>query len=301
MKCRICRGEAEIYLPQYHLALCREHFLDFFLKRVKKAIKDFKMLGKGNRVLVAVSGGKDSLALWDALDLLGYETAGFFLDLGIEGSSDRAKEKVEKFARKRSLPLKVVSLKEEFGLTLPEISRKLREPACKLCGRLKRYYMDRASKGYDAVATGHNLDDEVAFLFGNVLHWKEEYLSHQFPVLPAEHGFSKKVKPLVYLSERETAAYAFMRGIDHHRERCPFSQGATSIFYKNIFREIELRMTGTRLSFLKGFYKIRDRFKNPIKEKPKPCKLCGYPTTAGGICSVCRMKIRLGLIEEPSG
>ena len=301
MKCRICRGEAEIYLPQYHLALCREHFLDFFLKRVKKAIKDFKMLGKGDRVLVAVSGGKDSLALWDALDLLGYETAGFFLDLGIEGISDKAKEKVEKFAKERSLPLKVVSLKEEFGLTLPEISRKLREPACKLCGRLKRYYMDRASKGYDAVATGHNLDDEVAFLFGNVLHWKEEYLSHQFPVLPAEHGFSKKVKPLVYLSERETAAYAFMRGIDHHRERCPFSQGATSIFYKNIFREIELRMTGTRLSFLKGFYKIRDRFKNPIKEKPKPCKLCGYPTTAGGICSVCRMKIRLGLIEEPSG
>lgn len=298
MKCRICKGKAEIYLPQYNLALCREHYIEFFLKRVKKAIKDFKMFSRQDRILVAVSGGKDSLSLWDALNSLGYNTAGFFLDLGIDGHSAKSREKVENFAKERGLSLKIEELKDAFGMTLPEITKKLREPACKLCGRLKRYYMEQAAKGYDVIATGHNMDDEVAFLMGNIFNWKEEYLAHQSPVLPAEHGFSKKVKPLIYLSERETAAYAFMRGIDYHDERCPLSKGATSIFYKNIMRQMELGMRGVRFRFLKGFYSIQHRFKSEERETPSPCRLCGYPTTAGGLCSVCRMKIRLGLLPE---
>ncbi|GIT46954.1 MAG: hypothetical protein Ct9H300mP12_15390 [Acidimicrobiales bacterium] len=76
--------------------------------------------------------------------------------------------------------------------------------------------MRRAPRGgYDAVATGHNLDDEAAVLFGNVLRWQQDYLGRQRPVLPAGEGFPRKVKPLVRLGEREMAAYCVLRSIEY--------------------------------------------------------------------------------------
>ena len=68
--------------------------------------------------------------------------------------------------------------------------------------------------------------DEAGRLLGNVLHWQMEYLSKQSPVLPAVGDMLiKKVEPLCRLSERETAAYALLRGIDYVIEECPMSRG----------------------------------------------------------------------------
>ncbi len=98
---------------------------------------------------------------------------------------------------------------------------------CSACGLSKRHLFDDAARrgGYDAVATGHNLDDEAAVLFGNVLRWQVEYLGRQLPVLPERAGFPRKVKPLVRLSERETAAWCVLRGIDYVVEECPMAVG----------------------------------------------------------------------------
>ncbi len=75
------------------------------------------------------------------------------------------------------------------------------------------------------LVTGHNLDDEAAVLFGNTLRWDVEYLARQLPVLPARDGFPKKVKPLVRLTERETAAWCIVRGIDYLVDECPMAVG----------------------------------------------------------------------------
>ena len=83
MKCRICAGKAIIGLPQHNMALCAEHFDNWMLKRVSKAVDEFKMFSKKSNILVAVSGGKDSLALWDILVRLGYNASGLY-QLGIE-------------------------------------------------------------------------------------------------------------------------------------------------------------------------------------------------------------------------
>ena len=100
-----------------------------------------------------------------------------------------------------------------------------------MCGLSKRYIFNREAHegGYDVIATGHNLDDEAATLLGNTLRWNVDYIARQSPVLPAEPGFVKKVKPLHRLSELETAAYAFLRGIDYVVEECPLVAGNVSV------------------------------------------------------------------------
>ena len=103
------------------------------------------------------------------------------------------------------------------------------------------------------VATGHNLDDEAAVLFGNTLRWATDYLGRQLPVLPASDGFVRKVKPLVRLSEREMAAYCVLRGIDYIVEECPMAEGNKHIGYKEALNAIEEQSPGSKSAFYFGF------------------------------------------------
>src|SRR5207244_12883861 len=104
----------------------------------------------------------------------------------------------------------------DYGIDVPAAALATRRVPCSACGLSKRHLFNKAALdgGYDVVATGHNLDDEAAVLFGNVLRWSTEYLGRQRPVLPATAGFARKVKPLIRLGERETAAYCVLRAID---------------------------------------------------------------------------------------
>ncbi len=303
MKCIKCKKSAEIYIPHHKTAFCREHFVEYFEKKVFKAIKKWKMFSKKDKIVVAVSGGKDSLALWFVLNKHGYKADGLYINLGIGEYSKNSYEKVKKFAKIHNLNLIVEDVKDYFyGLSIGEISKILKIPPCRLCGKVKRYIMDRTAKKYDVIATGHNLDDEASALLGNLLHWKIEYLKGKSPVLPEENGFSKKVKPFVLLGELETAIYCFVNDIDYIDEECPHSKGATTLFYKEIINTIEKRMRGTKVFFLTQYYEsgILENTNESKKNKTelKKCKICGYPTTQE-ICSFCRLRERVKIyIEE---
>ena len=71
MKCRVCRGPAVIDVRRHNAAFCPEHFVTHCREQVRRAIHDHDMISPDDRVVVAVSGGKDSLALWDLLGDLG--------------------------------------------------------------------------------------------------------------------------------------------------------------------------------------------------------------------------------------
>lgn len=303
IRCKVCKdAETIIHLDSYKLNLCAGCFDDFVIRRVKKGIKDFHMFGRDHRILVAVSGGKDSLALWDILLRLGYQADGFYIDLGISDYSAESRRMCEVFASARDARLHVHAIPETFGGNgVRELARLVRRKSCALCGTVKRHAMNRVAleHGYDVLATGHNLDDEVTVLLGNVLHWQIDYLGRQYPALPEEGGLKRKVKPLIYLGEKEMAAYTVMNGIDYIYEECPLAQGATSLFHKEVLNLLEQRSRGTKLSFLKGFFAERDRFESPREPvELAPCPTCGTPTTAG-TCAWCRLKERvLGTVEE---
>ncbi len=294
-KCRICGNKAIIYMPHHRLALCKQHFVEWFERYTERTIKEFKMFTKKDRILVAISGGKDSLSLWHVLRKLGYEADGLYIDLGIGEYSKKSKEKVEKFAQRINAKVLIVDLKEELA-TIPELKEITTREACSVCGLVKRYNFNKVAKehGYNVVATGHNLDDEASALFANVLNWNEKYLGRKYPVLEEEEGFVRKVKPFCKFTEKETALYALLNGIDYIEEECPFSEDATFIFYKKILNEIEEKIPGTKLRFYLDYLrKIYPKFRKPEEKKElKPCKVCGEPTM-GEICQVCRMKEKI--------
>ena len=286
-------------MRHHKLALCEEHYLEWFPGQVQRAIELYKMFGPQDRILVAVSGGKDSLSLWDVLLRLGYQAEGLYIDLGIEkgGYSAASLEKAQQFALARGARLHVVDIKATYGLSVPELARVSRRGGriCALCGLVKRHEMNRIAweGGYTAIATGHNLDDEAAALLGNVLRWQTGYLARQAPVLPSFHPrLARRVKPLCRLYERETAAYAIIRGIDYIYDECPFAVGATSLFYKELLNRLEARSPGAKLSFYLEFLRARreglfpsDRERAQLHE----CRRCGQPTTAPDLCAFCRL------------
>ncbi len=235
MKCVTCREPAIIDIRRHNSNFCAEHFLEQCQRQVRKAIDEFEMFSPDDKILVAVSGGKDSLAIWDLLVDLGYNVDGLYIGLGIGDYSDTSLEYARAFAQTRSLHLVEVDVPSTFGFDIPNGSRAAKRVPCSACGLSKRHLFDEEAikGGYDVLVTGHNLDDEAAVLFGNTLHWHTEYLGRQLPVLPAREGFPKKVKPLVRLAERETAAYCIVKGIDYLIDECPMAAGNKHLNYKN--------------------------------------------------------------------
>ena len=292
MKCTICKKPAVIVLRHANLRLCPEHLVSRVEKVAADTIKKFRMFSPEERVLVAVSGGKDSLALWGILAKLGYRADGVYLDLGIEGYSDRSREFSQGFADAHGLRLHVVRVEEELGAGIDGLLRVARGKACSLCGTVKRYLLNRVAHegGYPVLATGHNLDDEAATLLGNLLRWEEGYLARQYPVLPGEGKLVRRVKPLVFLSEREVAAYCIISGIQYIYEECPHAAGARSIALKHVLNKLEDRYPGTKLGFLRGFLKLRGRFQPPEPVELRDCPVCGMPTAAEGPCRFCRLR-----------
>ena len=305
MKCTRCKATAVVALPSHHAGFCEACFLDFFTGQVEKGIRRQKLFTHEDRILVALSGGKDSLGLMYELDRLGYAVTGLHIDLGIPVSSPAARSAVEAFCRKHDLALIVKEMEAE-GLAIPKVKARLNRPICSACGKIKRHYFNRVAleQGFTVLATGHNLDDEVARLFSNTLRWDTAYLSDQGPALEAEEGhggFARKVKPLWRLSEFETANYAFLRGIDDHYAPCPYSKGASFTFHKKLWADLEEHMPGRKLDFYQGFLERgRPVFARTEAEggvSLQACASCGLPTSQD-LCGVCRIRTAVAQQED---
>ena len=234
MKCRKCENKASVHMRQHKLALCKEHYLEWVPEQTERFIQKYEMFTPDEKILVAVSGGKDSLSLWHILVKLGYQADGLYLGLGIDGGinySHESQRLTEEFAARNNLKLHVVDIEKEYGQPIPVIAQRSHRgdgKPCAVCGLAKRHEMNRVARdlGYDVLATGHNLDDEAAVLFGNTLNWSSEYLLRQGPVLPGAPGLARKVKPLCRFYEREMTAYAILSGIEYIYEECPFAEGS---------------------------------------------------------------------------
>lgn len=321
--CAVCRGPAVIEEQRHRAAWCGTHFVDHVQGQVRKAVDaprrrewgrevnddgtwkhDGRMFSYQDRVLVAVSGGKDSLALWHALLAMGYRADGLYVGLGIGGYSNRSARVCREFAERHAAPrgavLHEVDLADEYGYTIPTGSQAAERPTCGVCGLSKRYVFNRVAvdHGYDVMATGHNLDDEAATLLGNTIRWQDGFLARQRPVLPATGGNQvRKVKPLYRLSEREMAAYCVVTGIDYVVEECPLVEGNTGHELKEAMNLLERSSPGIKAQFLFGFLDRETDHWQPEDADTAAadlgaCDGCGMPTTTE-TCAFCRQRERI--------
>ncbi|MCE4611042.1 MAG: TIGR00269 family protein [Desulfurococcales archaeon] len=304
-RCSICSKPAIAYIRYQRKYLCRDHYIEFIEDKVRRALRKYKMVGKGYRILVALSGGKDSSTLLGALAALrsefGYELVAVHIDLGIYEYSVKSKMAAEELAKKLEVPLIEVPLSEVLGTTIPELANKGRRPPCSVCGMVKRYITNAAAVEVeaDAVALGHNADDLAVYNLKSFLSQDLEAISKLGPKTESvEEAAIGRIRPLYLVYEKESFLYAYLKGLPFLHEECPFvDHRQMEVKLKEVVNSLEEERPGMKIQMMS---KLALR----IKDYPKPqgkigrCKYCGL-ITGGDVCSFCRLtKKALG---EPMG
>ena len=288
MRCK-CGEEAVIRLKAYRRSFCSQCFVDFYERKVENFIRKHRLLRPGERVFVAVSGGKDSASCLAVLKRLSerfaVDLSAFHINLGIGDYSRRVEEASRRLCEKLGVELEVVDLKSVYGVGVEEIAKSSRRKPCSACGTIKRYLMNRIPRelGADCVATGHNLEDTVEFFFKNWTSGNYFWLSKQKPLLPSNHPkILKKIKPLFERSGKENETYAKILKLPYEESKCPHSVVTK---WREIGEIVEERVPGFKLSIAKGLERL-----NIVVDAPKfrSCRLCGEPSNSD-VCGFCRL------------
>ncbi len=287
MRCRIC-GKKAVYADQ---RLCKEHFIEFVKRKVEKVLKKVMNLEE-KRILLAVSGGKDSLTMAHLLKGFDSEKELLYINLGIPDYSDEAEKIVRKFAKEHEYKLNVVKL-SDYGFTIKDVYEAwkkglIREKVCSICGLAKRYIFNSFAfeHGFDFVATAHNKTDAKAFAFLGIASGNFEYASRLAPINPGkkELRLVGRIKPLFYVTEKESMLYALLNRIKFLEATCPYAGGASQLRAKQLLAKIEEEFPNFGNNLLKLVRKL------PKKEQElRTCEICGYPSTRR-ICKFCRVR-----------
>lgn len=294
-RCARCGSpEGAIYIDYMKKYLCRECFLKFYERKVKNTVLKHGMFKGAVKVGVAVSGGKDSMALLRVIrnTFPNMELTALHINLGIGEYSEECELKVKELCEELGVKLVVYKLADE-GFTIPDLmNTHYGKRICGACGIVKRYLMNKLSLelGVDRLATGHNLDDTVELLLELYLTGRVEELVRVKPVLEGGRGMVAKVKPLIEMTEKENFWYTHLTNTPFAMLECPLVKGSRMIARKKIIAKIEEELPGFKHLLYKSHVKrILPRLEKTV-EKPelKACELCQMPTT-GKVCAYCKL------------
>jgi len=302
--CSICGKPSVAYVRSARMHLCEEHFMEYFERRVARTLKRVR-LRRGAKLLLALSGGKDSSALAEALARLrgefSYELLAVHIDLGIGSYSEAGRVAAEEEARRIGVPLLLVDLREVLGAGIPELARLSRRPPCSVCGLVKRYVLNAAAVewGADYVVTGHNGDDIIAYALKSFINQDLESISKLGPATETVRGLAVgRLRPLYMLTEKEAFIYALLRGARFTLEECPnLNRRQMELRLKLWLSRIEDDMPGVKQQLLGNLSKRYVDYPQP-KGPLGRCPTCGL-ISGGGECSFCRLTRKA--LGEPMG
>jgi uncharacterized protein (TIGR00269 family) len=292
--CDRCEGGAVYTRRSSGQRLCGTHFLSSFRERVRKGILREGRLRRGERIGVAVSGGKDSLATLHLLQEfsgdLSLSLEVLTVDEGIEGYRPLGVERVRRYCSRRGLSLHLLSFRDLFGRTLDEMVRQDGEkPPCSTCGVLRRRALNGKARelGLDRLATGHNLDDEIQTILMNYLRGDVERLL-RLGRRTRKDGLVPRFRPLREVPEREVALYALLQGLPVGFEECPYSRRAFRNDVRAFLNRLERENPGIKYSLLRGYEKILPSLEGYRGKPIGLCSRCGEPSS-GEVCQVCEL------------
>lgn len=313
--CDAC-GIREARVLQRHSgrALCSECFTKDIAERVRREVVRYSMFSPSERLLLALSGGKDSFVLMEVIrEIHDISKTGVVTVVeGIEGyNREEDLEWLREGSRAYGIDLHIVTLREFTGYRLDDVvklssARGLGVSPCTYCGVLRRRAINYVARlhGYDKVLTAHNLDDEVQTSLMNLLRGDTARLIQNHPLSPTlSRYFVKRVKPLRKVYEWETSVYAYLRDFKFQGAECPYitSRPTLRAELRDYLYEVELSKPGTIMRMLEAVDSYVERVllgrASQLPELPQ-CEFCGSPTAYGRrLCATCDLLSRLGILK----
>lgn len=280
MLCGVCSRKAVFSSP----ALCAEHLVSHVHEVAQETIDEHGLCSREDRVCVAASGGKDSVALLLVLKELGYRVEALAVDEGIAGYREHSLADLRRVCEDNGVPLRVVSFEELAGKPLDAMVEG-RYP-CSVCGVFRRHLLNRYAKGYDVIATGHNLDDEAQSVLMNLVKGNRDLLRRSHLRSPPAEGFTPRIKPFFFLSERMILAYTVVRGLSLRYVECPYATRSLRAQVRDALNRYEQDSPGMKRSLAEAALGVSGA---PSPDVFSACPLCGEPST-GGLCRACRLR-----------
>ena len=305
MQCTKC-GNPKVIIKkeQSGQMLCKDCFIDSIEKKVIKTVKKEKLLDKGDKVLVALSGGKDSVTVLEILNSFRkrniIEICAVTVDEGIDNYRQDGVDIAIRHAERLGIEHKVVSLKDQYGITLDEIMQKENHKgSCTYCGVFRRTIINKAARemGATKIATGHNLDDEVQAILMNYLEGNTNNLGKLGAKTESKaEEFTVKIKPLREIPEREIGLYVVAKELEVHFDSCPYAMQSFRGEVSQAINDLAENHPTIKYSTLRGYDKIKPLFKGEFKPNYSQgrCKRCGEPSS-NELCKACSFLEELGV------
>jgi len=298
--CSFCQRNQAFYRREYEgVNLCKNCFKASIEKKVRRTIGTWKMFTPDDHIAVAVSGGKDSVAMLMILAKLSTKfprtkITAVTVEEGIAGYREEAVELASDYCRKLDVRHEVISFKEIYGRGLDEFLRDKTErlTACAYCGVFRRKAINLAARkvGATKIATAHNLDDMLQTYMLNLLEGDVDRFVRFSPILQDPRGrFLARVKPLCEIPEREVALYGFSEGLRFQSASCPYMTEALRNELRSIFNRLEIAHPGVLFSSYSAMLKLRELAKPGVPPSAlESCQSCGEPASSI-MCEACRM------------
>ena len=298
MTCKKCKSEPVFTLISGE-KLCKYCFSHYFEKKVRKTMRQYELIEKGDRIAVALSGGKDSSVLLSILAGIWKERKDFDLfailvDEGIKGYRPLTQKFAQNLCKKLGVKLYIISFKKELGYTLDEMVKKLNKGPCTICGTFRRYLLNTEARKLKAnkIAFGHNADDEAQSIVMNLFRSNNAAAARLGVIngIKRDARFIPRIKPLYYLLEKETTAYAYLNGLIGDFKECPYTSLAYRGQVRDMLNTFENNHPGTKAGILSAFIETLPILKEHYKKGKEIafCSKCNEPTS-GEECMACRL------------
>lgn len=257
------RSITHVSLTAHHL--CKACFSAAVERKVFDAIDSNTMISDGDRVLLAVSGEKDSTVMMDLVHKwrehrgVDAELIVLTVDEGISDYRTRCAELVRRHAERRGMTFVKRSYESEFGLTLDDIhasrekdGRRICAYCCSLRGHVLRRVCDEV--GVNKIATGMNLNDAVEYGFMCLLYG--HFDDQSMPVYQPAKRTVQFVQPIYQLRAVECALYAHLNGIEILNEDCTYSAEHLHDDIRHTLNLLEDANPGILRSIYEGYTRV---------------------------------------------
>jgi uncharacterized protein (TIGR00269 family) len=297
MECEICSSDAII--STNNGTLCAEHFKQRFEEIALSTIEKYKLIEDGEKIAVANSGGKDSLSLLYILSKYfkkSNELVSITIDEGIKGYRDKTIEIMKDYCHRYGVEYKIYSYKDFAGRTMDSITKTREGIPCSACGVLRRYLINYAASEIhaDKVATAHNMDDEAENVIMNLVQNDIDKMIRlgAYSGIIKEKGFVPRIKPFIFLSEKETMLFSMLNGINAIHTPCPYAgMGFRGLISREI-KQMETEFIGSKRNVIDAMLEIKKAYNAKTTIRVNKCKYCGFPS-ANDICEACKLKEEL--------